>query len=297
MKCIFLFCFLLVPSSCRPSYLPLPLVRRPLASPSVLSPRGSGRWLSAAGFHSPSAAAPSPCSRTSSTSWCPPRTRWSWGTADDIRRQTLEPLNWTRGNQDDTASEFLFLLIYNFGVCFLRIFPLRFPFFWWFHTGIIKDSSRLNRNFCLAQISLTESGCLNSCVMFFSPELDFYFSLLVNFYTASWFFFNHTTFWYRPTQWKSGEGLWVMVLFLFFISIGSFVCPQSPDYVTITCFFQNDADWPKRVGAEMLILMFPCQPRHLRQEILFKWCISITFRKIKDEPTLFCFSRKISQIL
>lgn len=154
----------------------IPLLRTPPPPPpssSPLSPRGSGRWLSAAGRHFQSAAAPSPYSRRSSTSWCPPRTHWSWGTAEEKPVNPVVMITLSVGNK--RCSNYLCFLGGGGGsCCFLQLFF----YFLWFHGGFIKDSSWINWNFCSAQISLRGSAltfnwCHGFDFLLLLRELDF----------------------------------------------------------------------------------------------------------------------------
>lgn len=91
-----------------------------ISVPCLLSPRGSGCWLSAVGCRSQSAAEPSPCSRRSSKSYCHLQIHWSWGTNGTKENQIHE----TRYPSIDVVKQHTIcplFLIYNFSFCLRHI--------------------------------------------------------------------------------------------------------------------------------------------------------------------------------
>ena len=104
-------------------------------------------------------------------------------------------------------------------VFFLLLFSALF-FFTWFHTGIIKDSSCIDCNVCLAQISLLTKVMFWG--MFFLSWTRFFFLFFGSQWigTESWFL----SYFYNFIP-QSGAGLSLSCC-LFCPSTGNFICPS-----------------------------------------------------------------------
>lgn len=116
-------------------------------------------------------------------------------------------------------NEPFFLIYHIFFVSFLSPAVFCTFFFRWFHTGIIKDSSCIDCNVCLAQISLLTKVMFWG-MFFLSWTRFFYFFGSQWIGTESWFLSYFCNF--IP---QSGEGLSLSCC-LFHPSIDNSICPS-----------------------------------------------------------------------